>query len=182
MACGYGNFLTLGCCTSWFKVGQATCQNTDVGMLLCFFELFNPECHLWDRGCCLIGPIVVCKLHHWKVVVPVILMLIDPEAKILFQPLIGLLWLSIHSWVICCGVVLGHSSTFAQSLDKLWCEFMVSVTYEFLWQPEPWEYMLYEESGCFFCHHGFFAWNKEQSWSVTVSIESYPWTISLWSY
>ncbi len=40
MACGHGNLLTLGCCTSWHqlapagpswsKVGQATCQNTDV--------------------------------------------------------------------------------------------------------------------------------------------------------
>ncbi len=40
MACGYGNSLTLGCCTSWHqlapagpswsKVGQATHQNTDV--------------------------------------------------------------------------------------------------------------------------------------------------------
>ncbi len=29
MACGHGNLLTLGCCTSWSKVGQATCQNTD---------------------------------------------------------------------------------------------------------------------------------------------------------
>src|SRR6266702_3666362 len=41
MACGHGNLLTLGCCTSWHqlapagpswsKVGQATRQNTDGG-------------------------------------------------------------------------------------------------------------------------------------------------------
>ncbi len=30
MAHGHGNLLTLGCCTSWSKVGQATHQNTDV--------------------------------------------------------------------------------------------------------------------------------------------------------
>ncbi len=29
MVCEHGNLLTLGCCTSWSKVGQATCQNTD---------------------------------------------------------------------------------------------------------------------------------------------------------
>src|SRR6266571_2571982 len=33
MACGHGNLLTLGCCTSWSKVGQATCQNTDVSVV-----------------------------------------------------------------------------------------------------------------------------------------------------
>src|SRR6266702_4728347 len=35
MACGHGNLLTLGCCTSWSKVGQATHQNTDGVYPLC---------------------------------------------------------------------------------------------------------------------------------------------------
>src|SRR6266702_2574570 len=60
MACGHGNLLTLGCCPSWHKVGQATHQNTDAPASFCMPPSIHVPPHLHTLPLCM----HMGALHH----------------------------------------------------------------------------------------------------------------------
>ena len=66
--------------------------------------------------------IVVCKLCQGQVRRPVVLLIVDKEPKIRFEPLIGSFRLSIGPGVVSCGNILLDAEYAAQLLHELGCE------------------------------------------------------------
>ena len=65
----------------------------------------------FERGlfCGFIGPGVVCEFGEGKIVTPIVLLMVDPESQVLFDPLVSSLQLSIHTRMIGCGNILGNT-------------------------------------------------------------------------
>ena len=102
-------------------------------------------------------PAVVSKFHHRQIVDPIVLLVVDEELEVGFNPLVVLLQLSICPGVIHCGNVLCNSQYVTHLLGELGCEPRVSVTYNFAGESKASKHLGYEQGHGSFCCDGFIA-------------------------
>ncbi len=91
------------------------------------------------------------EFRYWQVCRPVRLLVICPEPEILLEPLVCPFGLTIHSWVIGCGDVLGNAQASAEFLCKLGCEACIPVAYDLQRESETFEYVVEIETSYAFC-------------------------------
>ena len=75
-----------------------------------------------------VNPFTFC---HRQVGGPIVLTFIDPEAKVLLQPLICMLRLSIRPWVVCSGDVLFNTQDVTQFSGEMGGKSRISVANNF---------------------------------------------------
>ena len=70
----------------------------------------------------------MCKFGEGKIVIPIVLLMVDPELQVLFDPLVSLLQLSICAWMIGCGNILGNTQQATDFFHESAYKLRVSIT------------------------------------------------------
>ena len=70
----------------------------------------------------------MCEFGEGEIMIPIVLLMVDPESQVLFNPLVSSLRLSICARMIGSGDVLGDAQQATDFFHKLACKSRVSVT------------------------------------------------------
>ena len=119
-------------------------------------------------------PAVMCEFCYWKIRGPVLLLFVHPEMQILFQPLIGVLRLSICTRMISSGFVLLNLQSFSQCVHEFGCKAWIMVADDLAWEPIVGKHMFDIQPCNSFCCYSLLAWNQDyQLGAVMVSYCQY---------
>ena len=72
----------------------------------------------WGNACGSIRSIIVCELHKWQELGPIVLLIVRVYLQILLKHLVHLLSLSISFWVVARGEVEADIKGLSQGMEK----------------------------------------------------------------